>query len=216
MVRRTLVLAAMIIAIGVVGASAQREEVSKTEYFNALWKAMESTEGYFPRRVTVLRDEFGRTVIRERVTQVREYLKLDVFHHTVEKTNRGKKTISSFIKIGDNHYCKFGPSPWKKSVSSCEPMRLGSRPTPDSEQYWVQELSGNSAGERHFGMRQVHKSPNSPKGIEYFIEQRFLVNPKGLLTLIDIKEGTSGQLNAHQVERYEYNVSISEIKAPIK
>lgn len=217
MARSFFFFAIVIAGLCAVSASAQRKEISRTEYFNALWKALEASENYFPRRVNVFRDEFEKSVLKERVTRVQEYPRSDAYHHTVETMRRGRKTASSFIRIGDDYYCKIGRLAWNRSGSDCEPVTLSAGPTPDREQYWVQELTGNSAGERYFGMRQVHTWPKTSKGIEYFTEQVFVVNSNGLLKSIDIKEGkASGQLTSHHVERFEYDVSISEIKRPIK
>ncbi len=67
-------------------------------------------------------------------------------------------------------------------------------------------------------MYQTHQWPKSVKGIEYFTEQIFTVNPEGLFERIEIKEGIVGSqsLTSTQTEVYEYDVSIQEIRPPIK
>ncbi len=97
-------------------------------------------------------------------------------------------------------------------------MMMSSGPDPQKQEYSVDQRLIGEARKRVFRMYQTHQWPKSVKGIEYFTEQIFTVNPEGLFERIEIKEGIVGSqsLTSTQTEVYEYDVSIQEIRPPIK
>jgi len=225
MLRYLFLVLTLLISAG--SASSQAKEITKDEFSTQYYAALDKGQSV-PRRQTSREEHYQGNKIDQVQSWIYEYL--PPYRHRIvyEKSAGSSSSRIEELRVEADTYCRSDSKPWAKSSGLC--IQGFIRTTTQaafqvtgkvSSEYTVERASVN--GQALMVYREYTKYKyTSPTNLDpeklWFAENKYWLNPDGLIVKQEIKIGVIGSplIKSDWVDTYDYNPSNLQIEPPIK
>ncbi|MFN0138474.1 MAG: hypothetical protein ACKVQW_00110 [Pyrinomonadaceae bacterium] len=191
---------------------AQATVITQQEYWAGIRSGYATTREMFPRRETQEYENLLHGKVSYSRTQVSEYRSKDTYR-TIETVVRdGKTTVTELIQIGIARYCREDTSEWKSCYED-PPPPLGEA---DETKYAVQVNQDSRTYIRTATL--LRKEADRSEPTKFLTDDRLVLNMDMSVRERSIVKTVSETKSVvfRNTSKFEYNVALKPIEAPIK